>query len=372
MGALVSKKVFQPPSPPTYACHGGEMMFIKKNRDSSPQLVSVSVSWLLSGVERIPAVFLENKAALFTILVAHSNAEDIGTACRYAAELGDELEVNVFCFDYTGYGLATGRPSEKACYDDILAAYKHLVDERGISPETIIVYGRSLGSGPAVELSSKVPVGGLVLISPFMSLLRIVKNVKYSTKFDMFRSVDKIAQVKCPILYVHGEQDTLVPVEHSYQLHKMSRTAVEPLYISDADHYNVEIHNKVLVFARVSEFLSTIRIDEKSFFETDCLTDNLTACTHSFGSNDSATPPGTFFSQMLETMKRERQEEMQKEECLYSRTGSGQLHRTPRAIPLILPYARKLSPAFDDSMESRLLKRASYIDEIGLSRIQKS
>jgi fermentation-respiration switch protein FrsA (DUF1100 family) len=78
------------------------------------------------------------------------------------------MNVNLLSYDYEGYGRASGSPSETACYEDIDAAYQYLVETLNKRPEHIVIYGRSLGSGPSCYLAeklskSKITLGGLIL-----------------------------------------------------------------------------------------------------------------------------------------------------------------------------------------------------------------
>lgn len=77
---------------------------------------------------------------------------------------------NVFAFDYRGFGRNSGVPSEAGLYEDARTAYRHLAGELAVPPERIILAGRSLGSAVAVELATRVPSGGLLLLSAIESV----------------------------------------------------------------------------------------------------------------------------------------------------------------------------------------------------------
>jgi fermentation-respiration switch protein FrsA (DUF1100 family) len=122
----------------------------------------------------------------------------------------------VFIFDYRGYGLSEGSPGEKGVYRDADAAYRYLVDETGIAPARIVVFGRSLGAAVALDLALREPVAGLVMESAF-------ENTKAMAKLQMpllpvgwllrskFDNLGRIGGLKVPLLMVHGDRDTLVP-----------------------------------------------------------------------------------------------------------------------------------------------------------------
>lgn len=138
--------------------------------------------------------------------------------------------------------MSTGKPSEANVYADIHAAYLYLVGEQLIAPERILLFGRSLGSGPTVHLASTVGcnIGGVVLIAGLTSCVRVVFNSSSTLRFDMFANIDKISSIGAPVFCVHGMQDDVVPFEHSVELNRRARFALEPCWIRDAGHNNLE------------------------------------------------------------------------------------------------------------------------------------
>lgn len=128
------------------------------------------------------------------------------------------LGYNVFSFDYRGFGRNPGSPSEDGLYADAEAAYRHLVDDRGIDPGRIILAGRSLGSAVAVEIATRVRSAGLVLLSPIDSVPAVGQRLYpwapvtllASNRFD---SLSKIARVDVPVLIVHSPRDRFVPID---------------------------------------------------------------------------------------------------------------------------------------------------------------
>lgn len=169
-----------------------------------------------AGGERIAALYRANPAAPYTMLFSHGNGEDLGWVRPLLPALGD-LGFSAFAYDYRGYGLSEGRPSERNVYADLDAAYDHLTRELRVPPERIILYGRSLGAGAAVDLAVRTSVGGVVLESPFLTAFRVMTRVPLFP-FGKFRNVDKIGRVRCPVLIMHGEADEIVPMWHGRRL----------------------------------------------------------------------------------------------------------------------------------------------------------
>ncbi len=212
---FADRMIFLPP-PPQYQDDGG----ILKLRTAAG--------------ERISAIYLPNPGADYTILYSHGNAEDLGVIRPLLPALRD-LGFAVLAYDYRGYGTSEGRPSERASYQDIDAAYEYLTRGLGLPAHRIIPYGRSVGAGPAVDLAARHPVGGLVLESPFTTAFRVLTRVPL-LPFDKFRNLAKIQRVGCPVLVMHGLADDVVPVAHGQRLFAAAREPKRALWVPGAGH----------------------------------------------------------------------------------------------------------------------------------------
>nr|XP_007151683.1 hypothetical protein PHAVU_004G067200g [Phaseolus vulgaris]ESW23677.1 hypothetical protein PHAVU_004G067200g [Phaseolus vulgaris] len=117
------------------------------------------------------------------------------------------------------------QPTEYNTYADIDAAYKCLKEQYGVKDEQLILYGQSVGSGPTLDLSSQIPeLRGVVLHSPILSGLRVLYPVKRTYWFDIYKNIDKVGAVKCPVLVIHGTADEVVDVSHGKQLWELCKT----------------------------------------------------------------------------------------------------------------------------------------------------
>lgn len=184
--------------------------------------------------QQISAVYLPNPPAKYTILYIHGNAEDLGDIRNRLEKLRD-FGFSVFAYDYRGYGTSEGIPTEKAAYEDIDAAYNYLTQVLNIKPREIIVFGRSVGGGSAVDLAARKLVGGLILESTFTSAFRVVVPFPI-LPFDKFTNLKKIKKVRCPVLVMHGKLDNVVPFEHSQQLFAAVNSPKLSLWIDSANH----------------------------------------------------------------------------------------------------------------------------------------
>ncbi|MCC3407687.1 MAG: alpha/beta hydrolase [Microcoleus sp. PH2017_10_PVI_O_A] len=183
---------------------------------------------------KISAVHFPNPQAQYTILYSHGNAEDLGYIWSVLRDIRDS-GFAVFAYDYQGYGTSEGKPSEYNVYGDIDAAYGYLTEQLRVPPKQIILYGRSVGGGPAVDLASRQSVGGLVVESSFVSVFRVLTRIPLFP-IDKFVNVDKIGKVRSPVLVIHGKADRVVPFWHSEQLFAAAKQPKLNFWVDRAGH----------------------------------------------------------------------------------------------------------------------------------------
>lgn len=197
---------------------------------NSPDLLRISVN----DRESLSAMYLPNIQATFTILYIHGNAEDLGDI-RTDLEKFQQWGFSVFAYDYRGYGLSDGKPNEVNAYQDADAAYHYLTQQLKIPANQIIVYGRSLGGGSAVELATRQPIAGLILQSTFTTAFRVMVPVLI-VPFEKFNNLQKLSQVRCPLLVMHGGSDRVVPFQQGQQLYEAAAPPKLFLWEAAAGH----------------------------------------------------------------------------------------------------------------------------------------
>jgi fermentation-respiration switch protein FrsA (DUF1100 family) len=151
-----------------------------------------------------------------SILFCHGNAGNIADRL-HSVKLLHELGYNVLIFDYRGFGESGGSPSEFGLYMDAEAAWLHLVEDRRVQPQQIVVFGRSLGGAVAIELAGRHNPGGLVVESTFTSIADVGRihfpllpvNLLLTNRFE---SIEKVGVLPCPKLFLHGSEDELIPL----------------------------------------------------------------------------------------------------------------------------------------------------------------
>ncbi|KAF9671645.1 hypothetical protein SADUNF_Sadunf12G0069200 [Salix dunnii] len=255
--SMAAKLAFFPPNPPSYKLvtdYATGLLLL----DHFPHRENVDILRLPTrrGTE-IVAVHVRYPMATSTLLYSHGNAADIGQMYELFIELSTHLRVNLMGYDYSGYGQSSGKPSEQNTYADIEAAYKCLEESYGAKQENIILYGQSVGSGPTVDLAARLPrLKAVVLHSPILSGLRVMYSVKRSYWFDIYKNIDKIPLVKCPVLVIHGTADEVVDCSHGKQLWELCQEKYEPLWLKGGNHCNLELYPEYL--RHLKKFITTV------------------------------------------------------------------------------------------------------------------
>ena len=205
-----------------------------------------------------------NGTAGFWLLVCHGNAGNLSQFDRpahYAALR--QLGLNLFAFDYRGYGESGGMPSEQGLYRDADAAYRYLREERGVPAERIIVFGHSLGSAVAIDLASRVHNAGLIVEGGLVSVVQRGQElypfipVRWIAR-TRFSSIDKIPKVATPKLFLHAVADEVIPLSHGRRLYQAARepkTLVE-LAGSHSDAFAVDSSR---YFDSIADFVTDLQ-----------------------------------------------------------------------------------------------------------------
>jgi abhydrolase domain-containing protein 17 len=189
----------------------------------------------VEGGDSVAVSYLPNEAARYTILYSHGNAEDLGHVLPVLRQLHG-AGFGVIAYDYRGYGQSTGgRPTARKATEDIAAVYQFAVGDLGLRPDQLILHGRSLGSGPTVELAVRHPVAGVILESAFTSTYRVLTRVGL-LPFDRFRNARYISDIRSPILVIHGTLDRVIPPAHGRRLFALAPEPKQSLWVVGAGH----------------------------------------------------------------------------------------------------------------------------------------
>lgn len=216
-----------------------------------------------AGVEGLEAVRLESEPGLEVqhwyrppaaahgpvLVVFHGNAGHIGHRVPKFRALLD-AGVGLFLAEYRGYGGNPGKPDEAGLTADARAVLSYLVG-RGISADRLILFGESLGSGPAVKMALDFAVAGLVLESPFTSIADVAQAHYWYLParwlvLDKWDNAGRIAQLRVPLLIIHGEDDRIVPTRFGRRLFNLAPEPKEALFVPGADHNALFDHAEVI------------------------------------------------------------------------------------------------------------------------------
>jgi len=210
-----------------------------------------------------------NSTTGFWLLVCHGNAGNLSQFDRpahYAAL--SQLGLNLFAFDYRGYGESGGTPSEHGLYRDADAAYRYLREERGVPAERIIVFGHSLGSAVAIDLASRTPVAGLIVEGGLVSVIQRGQElypfipVRWIAR-TRFSSIDKIAHVAAPKLFLHAVADEVIPLSHGRRLFQAAQDP-KRLVELEGTHSDAFAVDSSRYFGSIAGFLKTLLPSDSS------------------------------------------------------------------------------------------------------------
>jgi len=206
--------------------------------------------------EKIAFMWIGYRKANINILFSHANATDLGFMREYLLEFSNILHVNVFAYDYSGYGLSSGKASPSNTYADVEAAYQYLVDNYPAQSKYIIAYGQSLGSGPTLYLAGLEKVDGVVIHSGLMSGLRVIKpQLKKSFWFDVYPNIEMVKLVKAPIMVIHGTADQEIPIAHGQALSENAPNPFRPWYVEGGQHNDIETRFRHNLFNKLVDFI---------------------------------------------------------------------------------------------------------------------
>lgn len=202
--------------------------------------------------------WIAHPRARATVLFCHGNTGSIAHQIGFLRHLR-RLRLNLFAFDYRGYGRSDGVPREKGLYADVRAAYDHLTSVLGQPWQRIVLFGHSLGGAIAIECALERPAAGLVVQSSFTDVRDAARAVFPSLPFHLaarnqFRSVEKVQRLALPKLFIHGSADGTVPLELGRRLHAAAAEPKELYVVPHAGHNDVFRHGGFRYLRRLRRF----------------------------------------------------------------------------------------------------------------------
>jgi pimeloyl-ACP methyl ester carboxylesterase len=186
-----------------------------------------------------------------TLVWFHGNAGNISTRLATIADVRMNLGYNIFIFDYRGYGLSSGKPSEEGTYSDSDAVMAYLLSSKNLEPSQTVLWGHSLGCAIATEVATKYPTRALILQSGFTSIpamsshkypclpgVGFLTKILFKTKYDI---LSKLGRVHVPILVIHGDQDSVVPHYMGETIFSYARSPKRFYSVKGAGHKDMHV-----------------------------------------------------------------------------------------------------------------------------------
>eukprot|EP00929_Paragymnodinium_shiwhaense_P074393 TRINITY_DN38071_c0_g1_i1.p1 TRINITY_DN38071_c0_g1~~TRINITY_DN38071_c0_g1_i1.p1 ORF type:complete len:328 (-),score=59.94 TRINITY_DN38071_c0_g1_i1:37-1020(-) len=177
----------------------------------------------------VPCLFLKYPSARFLIFYLHSNAEDIGKCYPFCHVMREQFQVHVLAVEYPGYGMCPGEPTADSVTENAFAVFRFVRE----------IFGRSIGTGPAVSLAVQYKVSGLILIAPFLSIKDLLSDVSGMLAYiieERFPSKDRMHLIRSPTLIIHGQRDSLIPCKHGVELYELCKSRKLLVCPEDMEH----------------------------------------------------------------------------------------------------------------------------------------
>lgn len=193
-----------------------------------------------------------------TVIFLHGNAEDI----RHAKDMAQALTAEGLGFlalEYPGYGvLSKQSATEKSIYAATQAGIDWLLS-RGVARKQIMIVGRSLGSGPAVEMAGRGHVARMVLITPYTSIVDMARKMMPFAPAgllvkDRFESDRKAPAIEIPVLVIHGRQDEIIPVAMGQRMAELLPQATLEL-LEGSGHNDLPLRQGTPLMEQIVAFL---------------------------------------------------------------------------------------------------------------------
>lgn len=233
---------------------GGQREEISSLTQAIPEIIPVQTADNI----KFKAWYWPAKEGLPTLVFFHGN----GQAYQFWVNkmmVYQSQGYGVYFTDYRGYGGVSGKPSEQGIYQDARAHLKELFD-RGISPDEVVYYGESLGTGVATQMATEFPPKAIVYESAYPATSEIAKGrywmfpVDFLMK-DQFRSIDKIDRLNMPKIFIHGKKDFVIPIRYGRELFDAAPEPKEWIQMDNSGHNDLYDHGAQL---HILKFLSTL------------------------------------------------------------------------------------------------------------------
>ena len=240
-----------------------ELLFIPKSNSEDKSSIQNS---------HIPCLFIKdhNSHSKNIIIMFHGNAEDIFGARCMGGTLVQKLRMNVLIVEYPSYSIYFSEPSADEVLDNTVIIYDFVKNKFNVEDKNIYIFGRSIGTSPAIYLASKRKPNALITISAFTSIKAVAHNLVGFLKIlvkERLTSIDYIKNVTCPIMFIHGQSDPLIPFQETLKLKSMCNCPFEVILPEDMTHNEFDLDNDIIIPIQIFISKNCILDEEKNNFD---------------------------------------------------------------------------------------------------------
>lgn len=256
--SLVSRILFPVPKPSyTAESFPEELIWVPKVCAAIPG--STATCGPRQQEELVPCLLLTYPSARFIIMFFHSNAEDLGRCRSFCCHLRDQFQVHVLVVEYPGYGICPGSPSGQTVMENAFAAFHFVQDSLQWPLDSVKVFGRSIGTGPAITLASLYKFAGVILVTPFLSVQKLFRDrvgPLAGLVEEWFANCDAMPKITSPTMIVHGQRDEMIQVYHGESLFEQLKS--RKLFVSppDMEHNTNLLCNLQILVLPMFQFFS--------------------------------------------------------------------------------------------------------------------
>ncbi len=206
--------------------------------------------------DAVSMVYLPTPGSSYLVYYHHGNGEDLQSVLPRLKFL-QQMGFSVLSWDYPGYGTSDGRSTERRVQQIAELIWEAIPSEFGFRPEQVILYGRSLGGGPAIRLAVRHQAAGLILEGCFTSIFRVGIGASV-LPWDVFNNQAEIRSIQCPVLVMHGADDPVVPFSHGLRLYQEAPEPKTFTWIGDGGHSDIIEKFPEVYYNSLTRFLELI------------------------------------------------------------------------------------------------------------------
>ena len=207
----------------------------------------------------IQCYYIANPNSQKIVVFFHGNAGNLSHRIPDLKKIS-RFGVSVLGVGYRGYGKSQGKPSEKGIYLDGKAALNFVKNQLGYSLNNIYIFGRSIGTTVAIHTAQKQNLAGLILVAPLTSGMDMAKATGLgSVSFvagSSFRNIDKVHNISCPVLVIHGTHDQIIPYGMGVEIYNKLQTKKRMVTIGGAGHNNISSSFSSNYWIPISDFIT--------------------------------------------------------------------------------------------------------------------